>query len=160
MFFRQKYVLKTKNTYIKNSKKNYKAWKIPCRSIEFNIKDPYYGEQSEPRSREWTRDSSQLPQMRAFSQTTFLPACVLQVLVPVSDWWDKSNVTWFLRGGGGQTNENICHCKKSRSSLFFLDNRKWRTFHLKDKQGRNPCRNSWLYINFASTIIKIIVSFR
>ena len=41
----------------------------------------------------------------------------------------KSNVTWFLRG---QTNDKSCRCKKSRSSLFTLDNRKERTFHYKD----------------------------
>ena len=45
------------------------------------------------------------------------------------DWWDKSNVTWFLRG---QTSEKNCQWKKSRLSLFILDNRKWRPFHLKD----------------------------
>ena len=44
------------------------------------------------------------------------------------DWWDKSNVTWFLRG---QTSEKNWHWKKSRLSLFILDNRKWRPFHLK-----------------------------
>ena len=27
-------------------------------------------------------------------------------------------------------------CKKSRSSLFIPDNRKWRTFHLKDDNGK------------------------
>ena len=27
-------------------------------------------------------------------------------------------------------------CKKSRSSLFILDNRKWRTFRLKDDNGK------------------------
>ena len=48
--------------------------------------------------RQLSRDFSQLPQMRAFSQATFLPARVPQVLVPVSDWWDKSNVMGFLRG--------------------------------------------------------------
>ena len=36
-------MLKTKNTYIiKNSKKDYKAYKIPCRSIEFKIQYLYY----------------------------------------------------------------------------------------------------------------------
>ena len=46
---------------------------------------------------------------------------------------DKSNVTWFLRG---QTSEEKSQCKKSRSSLFILDNKKWRTFHLKDDNGK------------------------
>ena len=46
----------------------------------------------------------------------------------LKDWWDKNNVTWFLRR---QTNNKICQCKKSRSSLFNLANRKWRTFYLK-----------------------------
>ena len=30
----------------------------------------------------------------------------------------------------------LCQCKKWRSSLFLLDNRKWRTFHLKDNNGK------------------------
>ena len=47
----------------------------------------------------------------------------------LKDWWDKSNVTWFLRG---QTSEKNCQWKKSRLSLFILDNRKWRPFHLKN----------------------------
>ena len=40
------------------------------------------------------------------------------------DWWDKCNVTWYLRG---QTSNKICQYKESRSNLFNLDNRKWRT---------------------------------
>ena len=48
----------------------------------------------------------------------------------LKDLWDKSSVTWFLRG---QTNAKIWQCKKLRSNLFTLDNRKWKTFHLKDK---------------------------
>ena len=45
-------------------------------------------------------------------------------------WWDKkNNVTWFLRG---QISGKICQCKKLRSSLLILDNRKWRIFYLKD----------------------------
>ena len=35
----------------------------------------------------------------------------------LNDWWEKSNVTWFLRG---QTNDKNCQCKKSWSSLFML----------------------------------------
>ena len=46
----------------------------------------------------------------------------------LKDWWDKRDVTWFLRG---QTSDKICQCKKSRWILFILDNRKWRTFYLK-----------------------------
>ena len=40
------------------------------------------------------------------------------------NWWDKSNVAWFLRR---QISDKICQFKKSRLSLFILDNRKWRT---------------------------------
>ena len=47
----------------------------------------------------------------------------------LKDWWDKSNVTWSLRG---QTSETNCQWKKSRLSLFILNNRKWRPFHLKN----------------------------
>ena len=36
---------------------------------------------------------------------------------------------WFLRK---QTSEKHCQWKKLRLSLFILDNRKWRPFHLKD----------------------------
>ena len=39
----------------------------------------------------------------------------------------------FLRG---QASDKICQCKKSRSSLFVLYNRKWRTFYLKDDNGK------------------------
>ena len=46
----------------------------------------------------------------------------------VKEWWDKINVMWFLKG---QTRKTICPCKKSRSSLFILDNRKWELFMLK-----------------------------
>ena len=46
----------------------------------------------------------------------------------LKDWWDKNNVTWFLRR---QTSDTICQCKKSPSSLFILANRKWRAFYLK-----------------------------
>ena len=40
------------------------------------------------------------------------------------NWWDKSNVAWFLRR---QISDKICQLTKSRLSLFILDNRKWRT---------------------------------
>ena len=40
------------------------------------------------------------------------------------NWRDKSNVAWFLRR---QISDTICQFKKSRLSLFILDNRKWRT---------------------------------
>ena len=40
-----------------------------------------------------------------------------------------NNITWFLRR---QTSGKKCQWKKSRLSLFILDNRKWRPFHLKD----------------------------
>ena len=49
------------------------------------------------------------------------------------DWWDKCNVTWFLRA---QTSDKICQYKKSRLCLFILDNRKRRTFYLKDNNGK------------------------
>ena len=45
-------------------------------------------------------------------------------------WWDKSDVTLLLRG---QTSDNLFQYKKSRSSLFILDNRKWTTFYIKDE---------------------------
>ena len=48
-------------------------------------------------------------------------------------WWDKSNVKWFLRG---QTSDKICQYKKSRSSIFILGKRKWRTFSLEDANGK------------------------
>ena len=48
-------------------------------------------------------------------------------------WWGKSNVTWVLRG---ETCKKIFQCNKSQLSLFILDNRKWRTFHLKDDNGK------------------------
>ena len=51
----------------------------------------------------------------------------------LKDWWDKSNVTWFLRG---LKSEKIWQFKKLQSSLFILGNRKWRTFHLKDDNGK------------------------
>ena len=35
----------------------------------------------------------------------------------LKDWWDKSDVTCFLRG---QTADKICQCKKSSSSFFYL----------------------------------------
>ena len=44
---------------------------------------------------------------------------------------------WFLKG---QTREKICPCKKSRSSLFILDNRKWEFFMLKMIMANN---NGW-----------------
>ena len=40
----------------------------------------------------------------------------------------------------GQTSEKICPCKKSRSSLFILDNRKWELFMLKMIMANN---NGW-----------------
>ena len=55
----------------------------------------------------------------------------LPSLLALKDWWDKSNGTWFLRG---QTSYKIWQYKKSQSSLFILDNRKWTTIYryLKD----------------------------
>ena len=47
----------------------------------------------------------------------------------LKDLCDESNVTSFLRG---QTSAKIWQCKTLWSSLFTLDNRKWKTFHLKD----------------------------
>ena len=48
----------------------------------------------------------------------------------LKDLWDNSSVTWFLRG---QTSAKICQSMKSWSRLFTLENRKWKTFHLKDE---------------------------
>ena len=47
----------------------------------------------------------------------------------LKDLCDKNNVTSFLRG---QTSAKIWQCKTLWSSLFTLDNRKWKTFHLND----------------------------
>ena len=55
----------------------------------------------------------------------------------VKEWWDKINVMWFLKG---QTRKTICPCKKARSSLFILDNRKWELFMLKMIMANN---NGW-----------------
>ena len=52
----------------------------------------------------------------------------------LKDWWDKNDVTWFLRG---QRSEQICQSKLRNLSLFFLDNKKWRTFHLKDRRAND-----------------------
>ena len=49
------------------------------------------------------------------------------------DWWDKCNVTWFLRA---QTSDKICQYKKSHLHLFILDNKKRRTFYHKDNNGK------------------------
>ena len=51
----------------------------------------------------------------------------------LKDWWDKSKVTWFLRG---PKSEKICQFKKLQFSLFILGNRKCWTFHLKDGNGK------------------------
>ena len=56
-----------------------------------------------------------------------------QLYTHLRDWWDKNKVTRFLRG---QTSEKNCQSKKLRSSLYILDNIKWRTFHLKDGNGK------------------------
>ena len=44
-----------------------------------------------------------------------------------------TDVTWLLRG---QTSDKIFQYKKSRSSLFILDNRKWITFYMKYDIGK------------------------
>ena len=46
---------------------------------------------------------------------------------------DKSNVTWFLKSKKEQKFSNARNCKLS---LSILDNRKWRTFHLKEEKGK------------------------
>ena len=51
----------------------------------------------------------------------------------LKDWWNKGNVRWFLRE---QTSDKVCQYKKSRSSLFILGKRKWRTFYLEDAYGK------------------------
>ena len=48
-------------------------------------------------------------------------------------WWDKSSFTWFFRG---QSSNKSCQCKRSRLSLFILDNKKWRIFNLKNDNGK------------------------
>ena len=45
----------------------------------------------------------------------------------------NSNVTWFL---WEQASDESWQCKNSRSSLFFLDNRKGKTVYLKDDNGK------------------------
>ena len=50
----------------------------------------------------------------------------------LKDWWDKSDVTWFLRG---QTGDKISR-SSCRSSLFILDNIKWTTFSIKDDNSK------------------------
>ena len=49
-------------------------------------------------------------------------------LLARKDWWDKSDVTWFLIG---QTTNKFCQCKNSRSSFFILDKK-----NLKDDNGK------------------------
>ena len=66
----------------------------------------------------------------------------------LKDWWENSNVTWFLRG---QTNDKSCKCKKSPSSLFTLDNRKWRTFHNKDDNGK-----LWVAVIIVTTLDAVV----
>ena len=51
----------------------------------------------------------------------------------LKDSSDKSDVMWFLRG---QTSDKFFQYKKSRSSLFILDNRKWTNFSIKDDNGK------------------------
>ena len=51
-------------------------------------------------------------------------------LQAVKVWWDKSDVTWLLRG---QTSDKLFQYKKPRSSLFILDDRKWTTFYIEDE---------------------------
>ena len=36
----------------------------------------------------------------------------------------------------GETSDNICQFKKSQSSLFILDDKKWRNFYLNDGKGK------------------------
>ena len=45
----------------------------------------------------------------------------------------NSNVTWFRRG---QASDESWQCKKSRSSLFILENRKGKTAYLKDDNSK------------------------
>ena len=45
----------------------------------------------------------------------------------------KGNVTWFLRG---QTSDEISQYKKSPPSLIILEDKKWRTFYIKDNNGK------------------------
>ena len=67
----------------------------------------------------------------------------------LKDWWDKSNVTWFFRG---QTSENNCQWKKSRLSLFILDNRKWRPFHLKDDNVK-----IWVEVSIVTSLCAVAI---
>ena len=45
----------------------------------------------------------------------------------------KSNVTWFLRE---QTSDKISQYNKSPPSLIILEDKKWRTFYIKDDNGK------------------------
>ena len=68
-------------------------------------------------------------------------------------WWvclidlihDTRNLWTHLKADGIRASHVVsqsankrknCHCKKWRSSLFIIDKRKWRTFHLKDNNGK------------------------
>ena len=53
----------------------------------------------------------------------------------LKDWWDKIDVTWFLRG---QERDKIYQCKKSWSRLFSLKNRKFR-MEWKSLVGSDHC---------------------
>ena len=55
----------------------------------------------------------------------------------LKDWWDESDVTWLLMG---QTSDKFFQYKKSQTSLFILDNRKWTTY-IKDDN-----RKLWLEV--------------
>ena len=63
----------------------------------------------------------------------------------LKDWWDKSNVTWFLRG---QTSKKNCQCKKSWLSLFILDNRQWQPCHLKENNVK-----IWVEVNIVTFFV-------
>ena len=66
----------------------------------------------------------------------------------LKDLWDKSSVMSFPRE---QKSAKIWQCKKSRLSLFTLDNRKWKIFHLKDKIIIANYGWKWLFCLFWCT---------
>ena len=75
-------------------------------------------------------------------------------IFPRVDWWDKSNVTWLLMG---QTSDKIRQLiQESRSSLFIKDNRKWRTFHLKDDTS-DKLRLEVIIVTFLNEIATVAV---
>ena len=76
----------------------------------------------------------------------------LPSLLALKDWWDKSNVTWFLRG---QTSYKIWQYKKSQSSLFILDNRKWTTIYRYLKEINDKLWIVVFIVTFLDTVMTV-----